>query len=259
MKKSNMVLCLLTLLSLNGCLAIGPTTNYKTTFVNQYDSNGNPVKIGRVEENVKVKIRYETDSKDEYVQMLDIGGWSVSPPPLPTPLEAAKPKTVPSFAIDSIPQLAYHIKVGIGHGTGFMYQGFLVTCAHVMDGKDAALVWNGSEWIDAVLLKIDPVTDVAILAPSSAFGQPDAPAGFVCYARNGKLDVYATLRITKELDGFCTMKGFDHGASGSPVFKDGKLYGMARAIKQRSNWRKVMVRTDEIEVVPVSSIDTLLP
>ena len=81
----------------------------------------------------------------------------------------------------------------------------------------------------------------------------------MCYARNGKLDVYATLRITKELDGFCTMKGFDHGASGSPVFKDGKLYGMARAIKQRSNWRKVMVRTDEIEVVPVSSIDTLLP
>lgn len=257
---------LLTLLSLTllvGCgeVTIGPRTSNEVVFVDKYDPvTGVPIKIGVVKKNVKVPIKYETDDKRQFEGVLDIGGWSVSPPPLPTPLEAAPAKTVPSFATDAVPQYAFHVKVGFGHGTAFSYQGMLVTCAHVMDGKNSALVWNGAEWIDAALVKIDNTADVAFLMPSSNFLPPnDIPAGFVCVARNGKLDIYQTLTITSEKDGFCTMKGFDHGASGSPVFKDGKLYGMARGIKQRQNWRKRMVRTDDIEVVPIETINSLIP
>lgn len=263
-------LMMLSLLLLSSCTAIkmpdinlGPKTESDVIYTSKYDPQGRPVKIGVVKKNVVVPIDYITDNGKRFTANLDIGGWDVSPPPLPTPLEAAASKPVPSFALtESTPQYAFHLKIVLGaqtaHGTAFLHDGYLVTCAHCMEGKPGALIWNGSEWIDAVLTKIDTAADVAYLMPSSVFAAPTAiPVGFVCVARNGKSDVYDTLTVTKEVDGFCTMKGFDYGASGSPVFKDGKLYGMARAIKQRQNWRKVMVRTDDIEVVPIAVIEKL--
>lgn len=58
-----------------------------------YDDNGNPVKIGKVKKNVKVEIDYITDSGKRFTAKLDIGGWDVSPPPLPTNAEAKKVAT----------------------------------------------------------------------------------------------------------------------------------------------------------------------
>lgn len=79
-------LMLLVNFALTGCgIAIGPQVERKTIRVRQYDSKGNPVKIGYIKEPCKVLVKYSTDSGDEFTEILDITGWDVSPPPLPIP------------------------------------------------------------------------------------------------------------------------------------------------------------------------------
>jgi len=52
----------------------------KPVFIDQYDKNGRPIKIGVVSKNVKVPVLYETESGEQFEEMLDIGGFQVSPP-----------------------------------------------------------------------------------------------------------------------------------------------------------------------------------
>jgi hypothetical protein len=82
------------LLLLSGC-TLGPKVERQTVFIRTYDANGRPVIVGTVAENKKVKMKYETQDGGSYTEYLDIGGWDVSPPPLPepkpAPIEGAKP------------------------------------------------------------------------------------------------------------------------------------------------------------------------
>jgi len=70
------------MLLLCGCSfrpSIGPTIATKTVYVDATDSNGRPVKIGRIAKNVKLPIEIVT--KDGIVEdEIDVGGWQVSPP-----------------------------------------------------------------------------------------------------------------------------------------------------------------------------------
>jgi hypothetical protein len=60
---------------------LGPQETNNTTYVDKYDENGRPVKLGKVKKNVKVPIDYIDDQGKRYQGELDIGGWDVSPPP----------------------------------------------------------------------------------------------------------------------------------------------------------------------------------
>lgn len=88
MKRKRSLWMIGALLLLSGCTpTFGPKIERKTTYINQYDSEGRPIVVGTIDENVKVKLRYRTESGDEFVEVKDIGGWDVSPPPLPDPQE----------------------------------------------------------------------------------------------------------------------------------------------------------------------------
>ena len=76
----------LTLLaSCMGCVTLGPKVEKKTVYVNKYDSQGRPIVIGTVDKNVRIPLRYITKDGGEYVEEIDIGGFDVSPKPLPKP------------------------------------------------------------------------------------------------------------------------------------------------------------------------------
>lgn len=68
-----------TLLLLSGC-TIGPKVKDRTVYVNKNDSQGRPVKVGRVAQNAKVKVELETEKGETVEDTIDIGGWGLVPP-----------------------------------------------------------------------------------------------------------------------------------------------------------------------------------
>lgn len=70
-----------TLLLLNSCVTLGPKVEKKAIFVDLTNSEGVPVKIGRVMKNVKVPVDIKTGGGDIVTEEIDIGGWFVVPPP----------------------------------------------------------------------------------------------------------------------------------------------------------------------------------
>lgn len=78
------LLLLSSALLLSGCgpaISIGPRVEEKTTILKGTDEYGNPVVIGVVKENIKVKVQYVRKDDTVGTAKLDIGGWQVSPPP----------------------------------------------------------------------------------------------------------------------------------------------------------------------------------
>lgn len=92
---------LLLLSVFTGCgeITIGPRTEKDLITLRPYDAQGRPVILGTVAKNVKVPVRYETADGKVFTQDLDIGGYDVSPPPLPKPPEAPKPMNAADKAV----------------------------------------------------------------------------------------------------------------------------------------------------------------
>lgn len=74
------------LFGLSGCgeITVGPRITNTTTFVSKYDDQGRPVKVGRVIKNQKIEMQYETEDKQIHTAEVDVGGWYLSAPPVPT-------------------------------------------------------------------------------------------------------------------------------------------------------------------------------
>jgi hypothetical protein len=74
-------------------LTLGPRVEQEVIFVHQYDEAGNPVSVGRVAEQRKVKVvTVDPKTKKVYETRVDIGGWNVSKPSVPKE-EEPKPET----------------------------------------------------------------------------------------------------------------------------------------------------------------------
>lgn len=86
MKRLLVTLVLLTnTLPLSGCVTLGPKVEKKTVYVSKYTESGVPIKIGTVDKNVKVPLRFIAANGEEYTEAVNIGGFNVSPPALPEP------------------------------------------------------------------------------------------------------------------------------------------------------------------------------
>jgi hypothetical protein len=79
------------LLAITGCDSFRNKVEKQTIRVERRDSSGKPIKIGFVasDKPVKVPVKYETEDGQYNVEIVDINGYDVSPPPLPQ--ETKKP------------------------------------------------------------------------------------------------------------------------------------------------------------------------
>lgn len=80
MKFMASLLLILSVLTLPGCVTIGPKVEKRTVYVRTTDSQGRPLKIGVVAQQAKVKADLTTKSGDIVTEEVDIGGWSITPP-----------------------------------------------------------------------------------------------------------------------------------------------------------------------------------
>lgn len=95
-------MCALLLLSVfTGCseISLGPRTERQLITIRPYDAKGRPVVLGTVAKNVKVPVKYETEDGQTFTQDLDIGGYDVSPPPLPK-VPAPAPNAADAAVLD---------------------------------------------------------------------------------------------------------------------------------------------------------------
>ena len=79
MKRTARILLLTSVTLLSGC-TVGPVVRRSTVYVNQNNSQGQPVKIGRVAQNQRVKVELVTEAGETMEDTVDIGGWGVVPP-----------------------------------------------------------------------------------------------------------------------------------------------------------------------------------
>lgn len=117
------------------------------------------------------------------------------------------------------------------HGTAFLYDGYVISCSHLLHGATTARIRYEGQWLDCVLVKSDDLADVAYFKPAKPIGECASPIGFICMAgfedrlTQKELPVTAIVKYNQ-----VKLKGeFTHGASGSPIYRDGKLFGMATA------------------------------
>lgn len=82
---------MINLLLLCGCDSFRNKVERKTIRVERHDSTGKPIKIGFIasDKPVKVPVKYETEDGQYNVEIMDVNGYDVSPPPLPQ--ETKKP------------------------------------------------------------------------------------------------------------------------------------------------------------------------
>lgn len=174
-------------------------------------------------------------------------------------------KTILSFvflfcSLVSAAESAFHIKVprqngNTAHGTCFVFDGYVVTCAHTMGNDKSALVFANGEWTAAALVKIDVALDVAWLKPVKPIVAAIIPPGFVVAAGNRNETVTKIIPIISVLKYECVIADRDHGVSGSPVYRDGKLLGMVYSITGDKDGNK----TDKVNVVSIEAIEKTKP
>lgn len=81
MRSKVLALLMTSMLPLCGCSDLFRNkVERKPVFIDKYDANGRPIKIGVVSKNAKVPVLYETESGEQFEEQLDIGGFQVSPP-----------------------------------------------------------------------------------------------------------------------------------------------------------------------------------
>jgi hypothetical protein len=130
------------------------------------------------------------------------------------------------------------------HGTAFAFSPRkLLTAAHnvLENGKalDGLIVEVGERWLPCSVVKFNAEADIAILSvkedvPSFQFGEdPDEGSAIVLSgSKRGQEVKREAGKITNAYTRGLLFVGsvrFDHGMSGSPVLKDGKVVGMAVA------------------------------
>lgn len=137
-------------------------------------------------------------------------------------------------------------------GTGFVTRDYLITAGHVLTGLDTIYGRAGDTyfemkrdlWLPHGVEASDKLGwDVALFrinAPASPFTLSASDASkhdeleVICWQMRGGKPVQVTTRCLvvgedEHTDGYfvvATTEGITHGASGCPVFRDGKVYGL---------------------------------
>jgi len=79
MKYAAVIVATMSVLLLSGC-TLGPKVENKTVYVRTNNSAGDSVIVGRVAENKKLKVELVTEKGEIVDDVIDIGGWEISPP-----------------------------------------------------------------------------------------------------------------------------------------------------------------------------------
>lgn len=122
------------------------------------------------------------------------------------------------------------------HGTSFCMDGYVITCAHVVADFATVKVWHDDEWVKCEVVKVIAEYDTAYLKPEKKLTDKGKD-GFVCSYWDHDTGLITDLQVTGTAPVFLvTMHGFKPGGSGSPIYKDGKVYGMAYALAKGTDY-----------------------
>lgn len=149
-------------------------------------------------------------------------------------------------------------------GTAFVYRGYVVTAAHVVEDGKTYWVEVGDKWRPATLEHADRYADVALLKVAEKL--PELKRGAVAESDRVTVPASVAAQPVKDLDGvyvrrryargsYCALlvvPGFADGGSGAPVLKGGRLVGILTA--------RLVILGEELgaSMVPVSEIDATI-
>lgn len=143
-------------------------------------------------------------------------------------------------------------------GTCFVYEEFIITAAHVIKGRAQVEVLSGDSgqvksWIDAQVVCLNTEFDVAYLKihKSAKVERFEERSG-----------LFASVGMHEVVKILCTdgrFEGFNHGGSGGPLYRDGKLEAMATDISTKEVNGLRLEDASKVRFVPASIIEALRP
>jgi hypothetical protein len=142
---------------------------------------------------------------------------------------------------------------------------YLLTAAHLLSGYEKSWLIVGDETRAVRTVWIDEGLDLAVvradkeLEESVSLGSEDLSAGLaltsVFYPRGEKRKVSrAKVLSAHKLTWMAELEGFGHGGSGSPLFKNGKVTGLALGVFKEGGAELV----DRASVMPLRYIRMFL-
>lgn len=176
--------------------------------------------------------------------LLLIAGWVAYMAIACSAADVARIKSVsapyPSVTDEGVPCMAWTT----GKGTCFEHAGFIITAAHVIrDGVDIKIETREG-WKTALVVSVNYHFDVAYL-------RLEKPAKLTRIEGNGLFASANGMPIKCFACVAGHFPGFDHGGSGGPLYRDGRLEGIALTLGEKDS--------SFVQFCPASVIDSLLP
>jgi len=172
----------------------------------------------------------------------------VNTPPAPTQSRqlASIPKALPA-TINTVMRLRHEWpKSGgmtrIDHGTGALVDGLILTARHVIEGVGTNLCEINGAWVPCRVLAEDKDIDIAVLEPQISVQPKTYTVVDGCHSsvKGTPIAVLPTKRLSTL---WMNIRGFHHGASGSPIIESGKVIAVAIAIRSEEE-------SDFVQIVP---------
>lgn len=130
--------------------------------------------------------------------------------------------------------------IRIDHGTGALVDGLILTARHVVEGAGKNLCEVNGKWVQCRVIVEDADLDIAVLEPQ----EPIVPQTYAvvdgCHS-SVKGTPIAVLPAKKLSTLWMNIEGFHHGASGSPVIKDGRVIAVAVAMRSEEESNTVQI------------------
>jgi len=130
--------------------------------------------------------------------------------------------------------------IRIDHGTGALVDGLILTARHVVEGAGKNLCEVNGKWIQCRMLAEDADLDIAVLVPLEPITPPTYALVDGCHS-SVKGTPIAVLPAKKLSTLWMNIEGFHHGASGSPVIKDGRVIAVAVAMRSEEESNTVQI------------------
>jgi hypothetical protein len=143
---------------------------------------------------------------------------------------------------------AHNGVVQINHGTGALIDGRIVTALHVVDGPGDILIEINGQWVKCAIVLQDKDIDVAViepLVPLDSFAIYNPVDGCHSSVKGTPVRVLDASPLSTL---WMKIPGFHHGASGSPIIRDGRLIAVGVAIRSEEE-------PDYVNIVPAALIE----